>query len=39
MKLNFGVSLVEPEVRRLNELRDVACDASWMETAPDIAVY
>ena len=22
-----------------DELRDVACDARWMETAPDIEVY
>jgi len=39
MKLKFGTSLVEPEVRWIEELRDVACDMGWMENVPNIEVY
>ncbi len=39
MKLKFGSSFFEPEVRWLSELRDVAYDTRWMEFAPDIPVY
>jgi glucose-6-phosphate isomerase len=39
MKLKFGDRFVEPEVRRLEELRDVAYDTAWMVNAPNIEVY
>jgi glucose-6-phosphate isomerase len=39
MKLKFGNNLVEPEVRWLEELHDVAYDTSWIENTPNIEVY
>ena len=35
MKLKFGERLIEPEIRRLYDLRDVAFDSAWFEGAPD----
>jgi len=39
MRLKFNDRLVEPDVRWLEELRDVACDICWMETAPHVEAY
>ena len=39
MGLKFGEQLVEPEIRRLYDLRDVAFDTSWFEDASDCDVY
>jgi hypothetical protein len=36
MKLLFDDRLVEPNVRWLEDLRDVAYDISWMNTAPHV---
>ena len=35
MKLKFGGQLIEPDVRRLHDLREVAFDTPWFETAAD----
>jgi glucose-6-phosphate isomerase, archaeal len=37
--LKFGEQLVEPNVRRLYDLRDVAFDTAWFEDAPDCDAY
>jgi glucose-6-phosphate isomerase len=39
MKLKFGEQLIEPEIRRLYDLRDVAFDSAWFEGAPDRDAY
>ncbi|MGP8010896.1 MAG: glucose-6-phosphate isomerase family protein, partial [Halobacteriota archaeon] len=39
MKLKFGGQLIEPDVRRLYDLRDVAFDSAWFEAAPDRDAY
>ena len=39
MKLKFGEQLIEPDVRRLYDLRDVAFDTAWFEAAPDRDAY
>ena len=39
MKLKFGERLIEPEIRRLYDLRDVAFDTPWFETAADRDAY
>ncbi len=39
MKLKFGEQLIEPDVRRLYGLRDVAFDSAWFEAAPDRDAY
>jgi len=39
MKLKFGERLIEPEIRRLYDLRDVAFDTAWFEGAPDRDAY
>lgn len=39
MKLLFDDRLVEPNVRWLEDLRDVAYDTSWMNTAPPVEAY
>jgi glucose-6-phosphate isomerase, archaeal len=39
MKLKFGERLIEPDIRRLYDLRDVAFDAEWFEGAPDRDAY
>ena len=39
MKLKFGERLIEPEIRRLHDLRDVAFDSAWFEGAPDRDAY
>ncbi len=38
-QLAFGSHLVEPAVRRLYDLRPVAFDTAWIESAPDRDVY
>jgi glucose-6-phosphate isomerase, archaeal len=37
--LKFGEQLVEPNVRRLYDLRDVAFDTAWFEDAADCDAY
>jgi len=37
--LKFGEQLVEPDIRRLYDLRDVAFDTAWFEDAPDGDAY
>ena len=39
MKLKFGERLIEPDVRRLYDLRDVAFDTAWFEAAGDRDAY
>ena len=39
MKLKFGERLIEPEIRRLYDLRDVAFDTAWFEGAVDCDAY
>jgi glucose-6-phosphate isomerase, archaeal len=39
VKLKFGERLVEPAIRRLYDLRDVAFDAAWFEDASDRDAY
>jgi glucose-6-phosphate isomerase, archaeal len=39
MKLTFGGQLIEPDVRRLFDLRDVAFDTAWFEAASDRDAY
>ena len=39
MKLKFGGQLIEPDVRRLYDLRDVAFDTAWFEAAADRDAY
>jgi len=39
MKLKFNDRLVEPDVRWLEELHDVACDVRWMDTASHVEAY
>jgi glucose-6-phosphate isomerase len=39
MKLKFGERLIEPAVRRLYGLREVAFDSAWFEGAPDRDAY
>jgi len=39
MKLKFGGQLIEPDVRRLHDLREVAFDTPWFETAADRDAY
>jgi glucose-6-phosphate isomerase len=39
IKLKFGGQLIEPDVRRLFDLRDVAFDTAWFEGAVDRDAY
>lgn len=39
MKLKFGGQLIEPDIRRLFELRDVAFDTAWLDGAADCDAY
>ena len=39
MKLKFGKQLIEPAVRRLRALHDVAFDSAWFEEAADRDAY
>jgi glucose-6-phosphate isomerase, archaeal len=39
VKLNFGGKLIEPEVRRLSQLFDVAFDTAWSASAADRDAY
>jgi glucose-6-phosphate isomerase len=39
MKLKFGAQLIEPDVRRLSELREVAFDSAWFDGAFDCDAY
>jgi len=39
VKLKFGEQLVEPAIRRLYDLRDVAFDTAWFEDASDHDAY
>ena len=39
MRLKFGERLIEPAIRRLYDLRDVAFDTAWFEDAVDCDVY
>ena len=39
MKLKFGEQLIEPAVRRLHALHDVAFDSAWFEEVADRDVY
>jgi glucose-6-phosphate isomerase len=39
MKLKFGEQLIEPTVRRLHALHDVAFDSAWFEEAADRDAY
>ena len=37
--LQFGSRTVEPDVRRLSDMRDVVYDIDWLKTAPDRDLY
>jgi glucose-6-phosphate isomerase len=37
--LRFGQNEVEPDVRKLSEMRDVIYDIDWLKTAPDRDLY
>jgi glucose-6-phosphate isomerase len=37
--LEFGGKRVEPDVRRLSDMREVVHDIDWLKTAPDMALY
>lgn len=37
--LQFGPNTVEPDVRRLSDMRDVVYDMDWLKTAPDMDLY
>ncbi len=37
--LEFGGRRVEPDVRRLSDMREVVCDIDWLKTAPDMDLY
>lgn len=37
--LEFGGKRVEPDVRRLNDMREVLYDAAWAKSAPDTVLY
>ncbi|HTX44282.1 MAG TPA: glucose-6-phosphate isomerase family protein [Methanocella sp.] len=37
--LQFGPRSVEPDVRRLSDMRDVIHDMDWLKTAPDMELY
>ncbi|HEY3274686.1 MAG TPA: glucose-6-phosphate isomerase family protein [Methanocella sp.] len=37
--LEFGGKRVEPDVRRLSDMREVVCDIDWLKTAPDMDLY
>ena len=39
MRLKFGDQLIEPAIRRLSALRDVAFDTAWFEDAVDQDAY
>ena len=39
MKLKFGGKLIEPEVRRLSQLIEVAFDTEWFASVPDHDAY
>ena len=39
MALRFGEQLIEPEIRRLYDLRDVAFDTAWFEDVSDRDAY
>ncbi len=39
MKLKFGERLIEPEIRRLYDLRNVAFDTAWFEGSADRDAY
>jgi len=39
MKLKFGEKMIEPDIRRLFALRDVAFDTAWFEDASDRDAY
>lgn len=37
--LRFGQDMVEPDVRKLSDMRDVIYDMDWLKTAPDRDLY
>ncbi len=37
--LQFGPRTVEPDIRRLGDMRDVIYDIDWLKTAPDTNLY
>jgi len=37
--LRFGQNEVEPDVRKLSEMRDVIYDIDWLKAAPDRELY
>jgi glucose-6-phosphate isomerase len=39
MKLKFGGQFIEPDIRRLHDIRNVAYDTAWFEAAPDRDAY
>ncbi len=39
MKLKFGERPIDPDIRRLHDLRDVAFDTAWFEDASDRDAY
>src|SRR5674536_315183 len=39
LALRFGEQLIEPEIRRLYDLRDVAFDTAWFEDVSDRDAY
>jgi glucose-6-phosphate isomerase len=39
LRFKFGEQLIEPDIRRLYDLRDVAFDTAWFEDASDVDAY
>ena len=37
--LEFGGNMVEPDVRKLSDMREVVYDVEWFNTAPDMDLY
>ncbi len=37
--LQFGPNAVEPDVRKLSDMRDVIYDIDWLKTVPDMDLY
>jgi glucose-6-phosphate isomerase, archaeal len=37
--LRFGPDIVEPDVRKLSDMRDVIYDIDWLKSAPDVDLY
>ena len=37
--LQFGPERVDPDIRKLSDMRDVVYDMDWLKTAPDMDLY